>query len=251
MSFSKIALASLKYHRRMTTFYILFLVISFSLLFVIDSLKISLPYIYEHVEDLITSSGYSLERQNILTSIQKPTETVNSYYSLSKWIAIISFVALFLIYFFICQLVKEKEFLIWKHSGSTTFSWVRFNLLESFFPLVIFILIFTLLAMVFQRFFVGMILYQHLKVIESVSSTQAITEQLGQEHLDHLVVRFPRTNQALIQSILLPAQEWTKILFLSLGQTIRNFIFLIFPTQVAAISAHYYWRYKFWNKRLM
>ncbi|MDN6711518.1 MAG: hypothetical protein L0L46_08785, partial [Tetragenococcus halophilus] len=35
MSFSKIALASLKYHRRMTAFYVIFLVISFFLLFII------------------------------------------------------------------------------------------------------------------------------------------------------------------------------------------------------------------------
>ncbi|MDN6290721.1 MAG: hypothetical protein L0J63_10610 [Tetragenococcus koreensis] len=91
MSFSKIALASLKYHRRMTAFYIFFLAISFVLLFVIDSLKISLPYIYSHIEDLLTSSGYSLEKQSILTSIQEPTEAVNRYYSLIKRAATLSF----------------------------------------------------------------------------------------------------------------------------------------------------------------
>lgn len=244
MSFSKIALASLKYHRRMTAFYIFFLAISFVLLFVIDSLKISLPYIYSHIEGLLTSSGYSLEKQSILTSIQEPTEAVNRYYSLIKRAATLSFAAVFLIYFFTCQMVREKEFLIWKRSGSSTLSWVRFNLLETFFPLLVFILIFAIATMVFQRFFVGIILQLHLKIIESLNGTQTVTEQFDSENLDHLVVRFPRTNQALIQSVLLPSKEWAKILFMALGQTIRNFVLFIFPIQISAIGIHHYWRHK-------
>lgn len=244
MSFSKIALASLKYHRRITAFYIFFLSILFILFFIIESLQISLPYIYEHVERLLSSSGYSLERQTILASIQEPTETVNNYYHLFKKIAIISFSVLFVLYFFICQLVKDKELLVWKHSGNTMFSWLRLNLLESFFPLIFLILIFILLTMIFQRYFVEMILYQHFKIIESVSNVDTVTEQLEQTQLGQLVTRFPRTNQALIQSILLPSQEWTKIFFLSIGKTIRNIIFLLFSAQIITISTYYYWRYK-------
>ncbi|MDN6640991.1 MAG: hypothetical protein L0L10_09445, partial [Tetragenococcus sp.] len=251
MSFSKIALASLKYHRRMTAFYVLFLAVSFFLLFVIDSLKISLPYIYDHTESLLTSSGYSLEKQSILTSIQEPTEVVNHYYNMTKKVAITLFVAVFLFYFFACQILREKEFLIWRHAGSTTFSWLRFNLLETLFPMLIFILIFAVTIMVFQRFFVGFILTQHLKIIESFNGVQTITEQLTQDNLDRLMVRFPRTNQAFIQSILLPSQEWTKILFASLGQTVRSFLFLVFPAQIGAIGIHHYWRHKFWNKQIM
>ncbi|MCF1685504.1 hypothetical protein LQF67_07860 [Tetragenococcus halophilus] len=245
MSFSKIALASLKYHRRMTTFYVIFLVISFFLLFIIDSLKISLPYIYTHMEDLLSSSGYSLEKQSILRYIQEPTETIGRYYDFVKKAALIFFTALFFIYFFICQIVKEKEYLIWKNSGNRTLSWVYLNLLETIFPLFFFILIFATMIMLLQHFFVGIILNQHLKIIEMVHGTNTITEQFGQDNLDHLVVRFPRTNQALIQTILLSSKEWTKILFISLGQTIRNFIFLIFPTQIGAIGVHYFWRHKF------
>lgn len=245
MSFSKIALASLKYHRRMTAFYIIFLAITFFLLFIIDSLKVSLPFLYSHMEDLLTSSGYSLEKQSILATIQEPAETISHYYSLTKKAALIFFAAMFLVYFFICQIVKEKEYFIWKHSGSTTISWLYFNLLETLFPFLIFTLTITILAVIFQRFWMGIILSQHLKTIESISGIHTLTEQFGQEDLGSLVVRFPRTNQALIQSILLSNKEWTKILFISLGKTLLNFIFLVFPIQISAIGIHHYWRHKF------
>jgi len=245
MSFSKIALASLKYHRRITTFYIIFLAITFCLLFIIDSLRVSLPYLYSHMEDLLTSSGYSLEKQSILTSIQEPVATVSRYYSLSQKAALLFFTVMFLIYFFACQVVKEKEYFIWKHSGSTTFSWLYFNLLEAFFPFLIFAVAITIITMILQHFWMGIVLSQHLKTIESINGIHTFTEQFGQNDLGYLVVRFPRTNQALIQSILLSSREWTKILFISLGQTLLKLIFLIFPIQISAIGIHHYWRHKF------
>lgn len=248
MFFVKIAWASLKYHRKTTILYLFFLSIAFFLLFIFESLENSIPYLYQNIKQLLLSSGYTVNSEITQDLLQKPALFLIGRYQLLKRSLLLLIAFILIAFSFIYQKVNEKERSTWQQTGSSTVSWIWINLLQGLLPLLFLTACFILFYLLFQQHIIQFILNQQIRSLEFFIGNQTSSDQLVPANLDQIIIRFPKTNHALIQSILLPNRVWNHVLLLSTGQVLRRLFCLICSLQLITVGIYHFWREKWHNK---
>ncbi|KAF1303312.1 hypothetical protein IV487_04445 [Enterococcus saccharolyticus] len=241
----KFAYASLKYHRRATTIYIISLFAGSLLLFFFDSLQQSLPILLQHTEAFLFSAGY-LDNPQILRQIESPTNRLDHLYS---QVTISLFIGLLLFFTYLSiryQKSKQQELVAWYRSGSSMNSWIRLNLAECLLPFGLILLIFSLVLIIFQNTLGNLLLHAHLGFF-NLFGEHVPLEITEQSITNKLLVRVPTTNTGLVTVMQLSVQDWIHLFFTSLWRIAYTLGLLLIIINTLICSIFTYRRYHQWN----
>lgn len=244
----KFAYASLKYHRRATTIYIISLFAGSLLLFFFVSLQQSLPILLQQSEAFLFSAGY-LDNPQILKQIESPTNQLAHFYS-QVIISLLIGLLLFFTYLSIrYQKSKHQELVAWYHSGSSMNSWIRLNLVECLLPFGLILLVLSLVLIIFQNTLGNLLLHAHL-VFFNLFGEHVSLETIDQSVTNKLLVRVPTTNTGLVTMMQLRVQDWLHLFFTSLWRLILTLGLLLMTVNTLICSIFTYRRYHQWNNHL-
>lgn len=233
--------ANLKYHRKTTFFYLLFLSLAFFFLFLSENLNHCLPYLNQYSRQLLTSSGYAMDQSALNSLIEKPFSVVADHYQTIKGTLLIVLSLLLLVFFLFCR-QNKKGGLSGCRSGCSIFSWITLNLLAALLPLLLVASCFLILIIAFQPFWNHLVLELQAKLLELFTGRQILLDPLDTNTLQQFVVRFPKTNSALIQSLSLSNNTWNNILFFSFIWTLWDLIRLICLSKLISMGIDHFRR---------
>ncbi|MGX7197639.1 hypothetical protein [Enterococcus olivae] len=245
----RFALASLRYHKRSTVLYTLLLVIGFSLLLFLNSLLESLPLLFNQTKELITSSGYQEEESFILQQLRQSQEQLRLVYTYIRDLRLPLLLAFFFVFFLFGQIKKDQELLAWYQSGSSVYAWMRFNLAEHLSPILLLAIVFSMVFLIFQHSLGNLVLETHLKAMDSLNELSVNIQVMEDDSLNRLLIRFPRTNQALFSSLQLSSHEWFRMFFSSLWKTLVTLGGLLGSMSLCISGSYSYWRYHQWKNQ--
>ena len=250
MSYTKIALASIKYHKRVMVLYFLFLLFTFFVLFTINSLKTILPILLVKTEDLLYSYGLSSEKQAIITHLKQINLQTSHFYSfLQKTSLLFTGIGLF-IFYTVYQRIKQREFSTWQQTGSSLKGWLTFNLIELLLPLFVLGVVLIIFYILFQQPICNFLLTKHIQTLEQTEIVKHSLFEVGDNALNQLVIRIPNSSQAWISSFLLSTYEWSKILLSAFWLTTKMFVAMILSLGTMVVSYTIFWRSRSWKKHL-
>lgn len=243
----KFALASMKYHKRATLIYIVFLTVSSCFLLLLDSLQESLPVLVKQTQDLLDTSGYQEEKQVIFQQLQTSSQRLLLYYDQLRMLLLLVFSVLFFFLLLIYQRKKAEEFAVWYQSGSSFWSWVFLNLGECLIPLLLVTSVFSFLFLLCQYSLGKLVLLTHLEFMDHLNGASLSLHISDNQTLNQLFIRFPTTNDALVASIQLTSKQWLSIFFTTLLKTMRTLLLVISAIGFTTLISYSYWRYRHWN----
>ena len=248
----RFAIASLKYHKRTTTLYFCLVMLLGTSLLLINTLIASLPFYLKQVKKLLNDSGYQESDAIIWAHLQETTNHLHSFYTSIYLLQLPFIFCIFTVFFIYLQHKKRNELRAWKQSGSSWQSWLRLSFTETLPTLLVFFAIASFVVLLLQSFISSFILETHLHVMTFLDKQDhpLALSQIGQVNMhNQFVIRFPETNQALLESIRLTSDQVPTLLFHALGKALATLFLLISLTNLIVTGSHSYWRYHQWKKQ--
>jgi hypothetical protein len=250
----RFAIASLKYHRRLTLLYCFLLVILGMSLLLLNTLIASIPLYLKQIKVLFTESGYQETNRTVWQQLQTTAQQLQHFYSTIYTAQVLMISLLFILFFVFVQFDKKQELLAWKQSGSTWYSWLRLNWTETLPPLLCFVIVASGIALLLQNWVNTEGLQTHLDVLTSLDKLDPQQTLLSQiepsDRSNQIVIRLPETNQALLESIHLSATQVLTLLFHALGKALATLFLITSLSSLMVTGSHSYWRYHQWKNTL-
>ena len=250
----RFAIASLKYHKRITLTYCGLLVIFGLGLLLTNTLLASIPLYLKQMKDLFTESGYQETNAAMWQQFQTAVGQLQQIYATVYTAQLLSIGFLLALFFGFIQYKKKQDLLAWKQSGSSWQSWLRLSWTETLPPLLCFALVASGLALLLQNYVNTGILQTHLDILTDLKQLdvhETLLSQVKQMDMpNQFVIRLPETNQALLESIHLSDTQVLTLVFHALGKALATLFLITSFINLIVTGSHSYWRYHQWKNIL-